>query len=268
MPEFFFADIFLSVIIPTYKEAGRLPRTLNEILPYLRQNFDKFEILIVDDPANDNTADVTEALGISELKVIRQPFRMGKGAAVRRGLLAGQGDFLLFMDADHATPIEELGQMFHLLRTGNYTWASGVRTYQENEDYWRRLIGISLILLAHIIVFKKAVVDSQCGFKLFSRAACRELIPYCRVDGGMIDVEIFHLSHIRKQKCLYFPVHWENKDNSVISVWRCMLKDPLDMLKISLRSRFKIYSKPLPDIKQPWNKIAAQINDSSLAPGK
>jgi dolichyl-phosphate beta-glucosyltransferase len=167
--------------------------------------------------------------------------------------MEGRGDFLLFMDADRATPVEEVGVMLDSLLTTDYTWAAGVRTYQENEDYWRRLIGISLVLLAHLIVFRKAVVDSQCGFKLFSREACRELIPYCRIDGGMIDVEIFHISHIRGQKCCYVPVHWKNKDNSVISVWRCMLFDPIDMLKIRLRSVLKVYSRPLREVRQPWN---------------
>jgi dolichyl-phosphate beta-glucosyltransferase len=225
-------------------------------LPYLRQNFDRFELIIVDDPAGDNTAETAEAMGIPELRVIRQPCRLGKGAAVRRGLMSGQGDYLLFMDADHATPIQEVFPMLKALKTGGYTWATGVRTYQENEEYWRRVIGISLVLLAHLIVFKKAVVDSQCGFKLFSREACREIIPYCRIDGGMIDVEIFHISHLRGQKCCYIPVHWANKADSVISVWRCMLNDPFDMMKIKLRTWSKNYSRPVSDAKQPWNTCA------------
>jgi dolichyl-phosphate beta-glucosyltransferase len=248
-----FTDIFLSVVIPTYKESKRLPATLEEILPYLRKNFRRFEIVIADDPAGDSTAETAEALGIPELRVVRQPRRLGKGASVRRGLMEARGDFALFMDADHATPIEEIEPMLKSLMSGEYTWAAGVRTYQESEGYLRRLIGISLIFIAHIVVFRKAVIDSQCGFKLFSRTACRELIPYCRVDGGMIDVEIFHLSHIKGQKCYYVPVHWENKSGSVISVWQCMLKDPFAMMMIKLRSALNVYAKPLSEAKQPWN---------------
>jgi dolichyl-phosphate beta-glucosyltransferase len=248
-----FEDVFLSVVIPTYKESIRLPKTIKEILPYLRQNFARFEILIIDDPADDNTAEKAEALGVPELKVIRQPRRLGKGASVRRGLIEAVGDYLLFMDADHATPVEEVSLMLKPLIAGEYSWASGVRTYQENEGYWRRLIGICLMLISHIIVFRKAVLDSQCGFKLFSPKARDELIPYCRVNGGMLDVEIFYLSHLRGHRCLYVPVHWENKTGSVISVWQCMLRDPFSMIMIKLRKLLKIYTKPLPEEKQPWN---------------
>jgi dolichyl-phosphate beta-glucosyltransferase len=251
-----YSDYFLSVIIPTFREAARLPRTLDEILPFLRKNFKRFEIIIVDDPAGDDTADSAEALGIPELTVIRQPRRFGKGAAVRRGLLEAKGDYMLFMDADHATPIEDVFPMLGVLQSGKYTWAAGVRTYQEDEDYWRRVIGITLVLLANLIVFKKAVIDCQCGFKLFTRDACRAIIPYCRVDGGMIDVEIFHISQLRGERCGYVPVTWANKENSVINVWRCMLNDPIDMLKIKLRSKMKKYASPVPDAEQPWNEPA------------
>ena len=75
------------------------------------------------------------------------------------------------MDADHATPIEELKAFFPKLEQG-FDVVVGVRTFQEAESRSRRIMGLGLLMLAHLIVFNKAVVDSQCGFKIFKREAC------------------------------------------------------------------------------------------------
>src|SRR4029453_5664911 len=105
------------------------------------------------------------------------------------------GDFILFMDADHATPIREIEPFLDDLRTSECGVVAGVRTYQENESKWRRILGFFAQLLRPLIVFEKAVVDSQCGFKLFTASAARKLFPFCRVNGGMIDIELFALMH-------------------------------------------------------------------------
>ena len=245
---------YLSVIIPTYNEMQRLPQTLEEILPYLTVKFPRYEIIVVDDNSPDHTADFVKerAKYIPNLKVIVQPRRLGKGASVRRGCLVATGDYVLFMDADHSTPINELDLMVPLLGNDNASVVVGVRTYQEDEPHWRRVVGLSLQLLAHLIVFRKAVIDSQCGFKLFTREAVARLFPYCRVNGGMLDVELFFLMHTFNIPCYYQPVHWKNKPGSRINVIRCMIFDPIELLKIRQRGWMNIYERPLLDQQQPW----------------
>jgi len=248
-------DIFLSVVIPTYNEAHRLPQTLGEIFPYLNEKFSRYEVIIVDDNSPDHTATLVmkQAETVPNLRVLVQPRRFGKGASVRRGCMAAKGDYVLFMDADHSTPIQELDRMLSLLEDNHTNVIVGVRTYQEDESRLRRVVGLSLQILAHLIVFRKAVIDSQCGFKLFSKEAVSHLFPYCRINGGMLDIELFFLMHAFDVSCYYQPVHWKNKPGSRINIVRCMILDPIDLLKIRLRWALGVYIKPLLDDKQPWN---------------
>lgn len=249
-------DRRISIVIPTYNEAKRLPRTLDEIIPFLGQSFADFEIIIVDDGSPDGTAEIARSYAprVPHLQILMQPSRIGKGAAVRRGCLAAKFELVLFMDADHATPIEEVADMIELLDRHQAEVVAGVRTYQQAESRWRRTLGLMAILLAHLIVFRKGVVDSQCGFKLFTREAATKLFPYCRVNGGMLDVELFYHIHMLDMSCWYQPVHWENKAGSTINVWKCMLVDPLELVGIRLRSALGLYKTPLPELKQPWRR--------------
>src|SRR5262245_61355334 len=98
----------LSVVIPTYCEMHRLPQTLTEILPYLEKNFKDYEIIFVDDASADGTSAFIKSFNNPKFHVIDQPGKIGKGAAITAGCLKAEGDYILYMDADHATPIEEL----------------------------------------------------------------------------------------------------------------------------------------------------------------
>jgi dolichyl-phosphate beta-glucosyltransferase len=244
----------LSIVIPAYNESQRLGRTFGEIRGWLDEHFQgRYEVIAVDDGSRDKTPELVaeEARRWPELRLLRQPRNLGKGAAVRRGCLEARHDYVLFMDADHATPIEELRGFLPKFEQG-YSIVAGVRTFQESEDRSRRIIGLSLLILAHFLVFTKAVVDSQCGFKLFKREVCRDIFSRCRINGGMIDVEVLHLAHRLNVPIWYAPVYWGNKAGSTINVLRCMLNDPFDLLAIRLRSMRGAYAKPV--ARQPWEK--------------
>ncbi|MFM8549101.1 MAG: glycosyltransferase family 39 protein [Verrucomicrobiota bacterium] len=171
----------------------------------------------------------------------------------RRGCLEAAGANVLFMDADHATPIAEVEEFLPHLRGVTEGAVAGVRTYQEGECRARRIVGLLCQLLAHLIVFRKAVVDSQCGFKLFTRAAAQRLFALARVNGGMIDVELFALMHRLGIPCRYEPVSWRNQDGSRVSFVVSAFRDPLDMLKIRARDAAGVYRSPVPADRQPWS---------------
>jgi dolichyl-phosphate beta-glucosyltransferase len=244
----------LSVVIPTYKEARRLPATLRAVVDYLESRFESFEVIVVDDNSPDGTGDIVRGYSSRRphVRLLVQPGRIGKGAALRRGCLEARGAHVLFMDADHATPIGEVEQFLPHLAGVAEGAVAGVRTYQEGESRARRIVGLLCQLLAHLIVFRKAVVDSQCGFKLFSRAAAQRLFSHARVNGGMIDVELFALMHRFGIPCRYVPVSWHNQDGSRVSFVVSAFRDPMDMIKIRLRDVAGIYRSPVPPERQPW----------------
>lgn len=234
----------LSVVLPAFNETHRLPETLATIKPYLRRSFPRHEVIVVDDGSSDGTADLVRRLAADwpELRVLVQPRNLGKGAAVKRGMLDANCDLVLFMDADLATPLEEVEAMLPHLRAG-VPAVAGVRTYQKDESKWRRVLGLTLQIIAHIIVFEHAVVDSQCGFKIFTRDAARRVFELVRINGGMFDVEIFAIMHRLDIDVHYQPVHWTNKPGSRVNIVRCMIFDNFDMIAIRRNLALRRYDR-------------------------
>ena len=114
------AKPYLSVIIPAYNEAKRLPLTLVDVDKHLSQQDYSYEILVINDGSKDATAEITERFLplIANLKLINLPENQGKGAAVRQGMLAAKGNWRLFMDADNSTSISEFAKMIPYFKEG------------------------------------------------------------------------------------------------------------------------------------------------------
>ena len=232
----------LSVVIPAYNEEHRLAATLADVVTWLKGHEPSAEILVVDDGSSDRTVEIARGLADQwpALKVLEQQHNQGKGAALRRGCLEAAGRHVMFMDADNATRIEEIEKFLPLLSEG-YGMVAGVRTYQQGESRARRIIGLGFLMFAHLFVFRRAVVDSQCGFKCFTREAAQAIFARSRISGGTIDVEIFYLAHKLEIPVYFVPVHWQNAPGSTINIWRCIVQDPVDMLQIRLRDKFGRY---------------------------
>ena len=230
---------YLSVVIPAYNESHRIEATLSAVQQYMEGRDYSYEVIVVDDGSRDDTVARVQALAAHwpALRVVRLPSNQGKGAAVRTGCLEATGERVLFMDADHSTRIEQIEDFLPHLES-HFEVVTGVRAFQEGESRARRIVGLGFLMLAHLIVFQKAVVDSQCGFKCFTREAVQAIFPRTHVNGGTIDVEILYYAH-RLDLPIYFqPVEWRNAPESTISPLRCLVQDPIDMIRIRLRDVF------------------------------
>ena len=234
---------YLSVVIPAYNESHRIEATLSAVQHYLEGRAYSYEVIVVDDGSRDDTVARVQALATHwpALRVVRLPSNQGKGAAVRTGCLEAKGERVLFMDADHSTRIEQIEDFLPHLE-GHFEVVTGVRAFQEGESRARRIVGLGFLMLAHLIVFQKAVVDSQCGFKCFTREAAQAIFSLCRTKGGTIDVEIFYLAHKLEIPIYFVPVHWHNAPGSTINIWRCIIQDPVDMLNIRVRDALRRYN--------------------------
>src|SRR5215218_8245384 len=103
---------YLSVVIPAYNEAARLPSTIDKVMGYLEGRDYPYEVLVVDDGSSDATADLVEQAveKYVHLHLVRNPHR-GKGFAVRTGMLKAKGRYILYSDADLSAPIEEIEKL-------------------------------------------------------------------------------------------------------------------------------------------------------------
>lgn len=235
----------LSIVIPAYNEAKRIPQTLDEIRPFLDQRGCSYEVIVTDDGSSDSTVAVCHGYAETwqNLRCLTGFPHLGKGAAVKRGCLEARGADILVMDADHAIAIGNLDAMLQWRKKG-FEIVAGLRAFQGEEGAYgkgRRIIGLVQLLLAHILVFQKSVSDSQCGFKLFSQKSSRSIFSRTRIQGSMYDVEVFFLAFKFQIPISSQPVQWSNKPGSTLNVPLSMLKDPFALLVIRLFDWMGLY---------------------------
>ncbi|HYA31439.1 MAG TPA: dolichyl-phosphate beta-glucosyltransferase, partial [Thermodesulfovibrionales bacterium] len=232
---------FLSIIIPSFNEAGRLPATLDRIVAFVRAQRFVSEVIVVDNASDDTTKEVVMEFCSRHpfVKYLYEAVR-GKGAAVRTGMLAGQGEYLLICDADLAVPIEEVVK-FLPPRLQDYDVAIGSREAEgakrHNEPWHRHLMGRVFNLIVRMLVLP-GLQDTQCGFKCFRHEIARDLFSASRIDGWSFDVEVLCFARLKGYRIAEVPVEWYYGDKSKVSpardTWR-MLKEVLRIWKNAKR---------------------------------
>ncbi|EGO22517.1 glycosyltransferase family 2 protein, partial [Serpula lacrymans var. lacrymans S7.9] len=246
-------SVDLTVVIPAYNETARLPSMLSTTLAHLSTPALKksrtYEILIVDD----GSADETSALGVklageypeSDIRVVTLEKNLGKGGAVRHGMLYARGQRLLMVDADGASRFEDLellweamdklapknepavvvGSRAHLVKTEAVVKRSFIRNIL--------MYGLHTILR---IVGVGHIRDTQCGFKLFTRRAAQQIFPAQHLATWIFDVELLLLAKQLGIPVEEVPVEWHEVAGSKLNV----VKDSLQMLRDLLVLRANI----------------------------
>jgi dolichyl-phosphate beta-glucosyltransferase len=202
----------LSVVIPAYNEALRLPATLDRVHAHLAARGVAHEILVVDDGSSDATSEVARAAG-DLVRVLRHEPNRGKGYAVRRGMLAATGERRLMTDADLSTPIEELAKLEAEIDRG-FDIAIGSRAVagariEVHQPAYREAMGRLFNLLVQALLLP-GLADTQCGFKLFTAAAAETSFAACRLDGFSFDVEALYVARRRGLRVAEVPIVWRN----------------------------------------------------------
>ncbi|MDG3005998.1 dolichyl-phosphate beta-glucosyltransferase [Paludisphaera mucosa] len=232
----------LSIIIPAYNEAARLPRHLDEIRDYLaRSGPADYEVLVVDDGSVDGTDREVRRRSETwpELRLIRHEGNRGKGAAVRTGMLTSSGSLLLFCDADGATPIREEARFRDIIESGRAELVVGSRRSILVRRAWhRRLCGRAFSAAVRWMVPNPAS-DSQCGFKMFLRGPGLDLFSNGAEDAYLFDVELLAMAAIRGYRVAEVEIDWEEVPGSKVRLvrdsWRML--SGLPRVRRSVRSR-------------------------------
>ena len=239
---------YLSVVIPALNEEARITTTIRKVSTYISTLGFPWEMLVVDGGSKDGTVKAVKNLKFANLKLIEEPIR-GKGAGVRRGALEARGRYVLFIDADNATPIEGMKGLLTLV-TGqgenNVDIAVGWRTGLAIEESSRPLLGRLLrkgFRWGLHNLYKIQVNDPLCGFKLFTRRAARELYQAQTLTGFSFDLEILYLAHKWGYKVAQISVGWVSTLAAKSSTDRTLLSGAWDLLMISINDWRKQYER-------------------------
>jgi dolichyl-phosphate beta-glucosyltransferase len=208
--------MYLSVIIPAYNEAERIPTTLLAVDAYLSKQTYPYEILVVNDGSRDATGEIVVKMAkfIKYLRLIDIKENHGKGSVVQAGILATKGDIRLFMDADNSTSIDHVEAMLPFFRDG-YGVVIGSRSIkgarlEPPESPLRRAAGLFLNIFFVETLLLPGIRDTQCGFKAYTAEAAEEIFGVAKVRTWGFDVETLALAKKFGYTIKEVPVRWVN----------------------------------------------------------
>lgn len=243
----------LSIVIPAYNEGQRLPGTLAAVEAYLASKPFRSEIVVANDGSDDQTSAIAHNFSstLVELRTLDLLHR-GKAAAVRDGVLAARGEYVLFTDADLSTPLEFADILLKALEEGADVAIGsreGARARRIGEPAYRHIMGRAFNLLVQLVAVP-GIDDTQCGFKAFTRAAGRSIFRRTRlhvrkrVRGPMVtafDVEMLFIARRLHLQVVEIPVRWTHVSGSKVSPpldSARMLRDVVLVRVYALRGRY------------------------------
>jgi putative flippase GtrA len=225
----------LSVVVPAYREAGRIASTIERLRHDLAavHHDGGIEVVVVDDGSDDDTAAQARAAG-ADLVVV-QPQNRGKGAAVRAGVLAASGRTIVFTDADLAYAPAQIVNLLDKVECG-WDVVVGNRRHVATSTLVKarrvREIGGRLVNLATYALLLGQYRDTQCGLKGFRSDVARLIFSSTHIDGFAFDVEIFHLVERHRLSLAEVPVTVENSERSTVKVVRDGVRLVLDIVRV------------------------------------
>ncbi len=222
----------LTLVLPVYNEQARVEAALGVLYGWLdgagreMSRGGRWDVLVVDDGSSDETAAILEAwpeastrtAGDVPLRVMRRP-HLGKGATVAAGVLAADGENVVFADADMATPPSQIPLLLEALQLSEVALGSRVHPdgldLRASQPLYRRAFGGAYRRLAGLLVTGD-IPDTQCGFKGFQREAAQDIFTRLRTNGLSFDSETIYLARRLGYDIAVVPVEWHDVGGSRI----------------------------------------------------
>ncbi|MCI0697127.1 glycosyltransferase [candidate division KSB1 bacterium] len=236
----------LSIIIPVFEERQKIARDIQAAAAFLASQRLSGEIIVVDDGSRDGTAAVAKSVEVApsmQLKVIRYNQNMGKGFAIREGVRAAQGEYIMFADSGLCVPYSNALRGLQLLKSGAGEIAHGSRRLAESkiqrpQIWYRRLTArIFRWMIFRWMKIPPYLTDTQCGFKIYRGDIAHKLYDECMTNGFIFDVEIILRALRKGYRIKEFPIAWTcDRDSRLLrtrstkQIWR-ELRDIKQALK-------------------------------------
>lgn len=221
----------ISVCVPMYNESSIIADTAAKLHRYMTEHFENdFEIVFADDGSRDGSADIVNSLGLSGVRVVGYEKNQGKGCAVRTGVLASEGDIVMFTDADLAYGMDIIEKAFKILVKGEYPVLVASRAKHKDgyEGYTpiRKLASRTYIKVLNLFGGIK-ISDAQCGFKGFRGDIARRIFSHCQTNNFAFDLEVILIAQKMNLRIYELPAKIINHRESKVNV----IKDAFKMLK-------------------------------------
>lgn len=233
--------MFISIVIPTYNEGKRISGTLESIISFLQKKDYTYEIIIVDDGSTDLTVKKVEEIKSKnpEIKIIQNEVNLGKGYSVKRGVLAAEGEYIFFTDADLSTPIEELEKFFTEIKNHNIVIGSRAikgANIVVHQPIYREILGKIFCKLVRLwcgVDF----IDTQCGAKMFRKNVAKKIFSLQKISRFAFDVEILYLAKLSNYQVKEIPIIWSHSGDSRVHTFSDGIKMLIDLMKIKFIHR-------------------------------
>ena len=220
--------VAVSIIVPCYNEEERGRTFIPRLVTFCNEVLGDYELILIDDGSIDGTYDLLQNAALfdrKKIRVLKNTTNLGKGAAIRKGVLAARGDVVLFIDADGATSVEQIPML--LKQMGDADIAIGYRYSKQSTvvQPWLRLITGTLFNIYVNLIFQLHIYDCLCGFKAFKRDVAIDLFNDLVDARWLFDVEVLYLAKQRNYRIKTLPIHWVHKKGTKIK-----LSDPFMFL--------------------------------------
>ncbi len=250
----------LSIVIPAFNEEQRLPRTLDRIMQaFERAGYSDYEFVIVDDGSKDRTVELVEEAARASggrIRLIRQPRNMGRGVAVRTGILDARGDYVLETDADGSVDEEAFLRFVRELRSHPELGVLiGSRRMPGAEiltpQPWLRVfLGKGFVFLSRLLI-DPSIVDFSLGFKMFRRDASRDIFAFQVDNRYLAEAEIIYIAQVRGWLMKPMPIRWTDFSDSRIKPFKDAMRTLNGYVGIFRRAWSGFYRRDLPVQNRP-----------------
>lgn len=232
--------ITVSLIIPAYNEETKIGHDISKAFAFYSRNKIRGEVIVSTDGVTDRTNLIVKNLRkkYKYLYLISKRKKIGKGRAIKYGVLKARGNYILFADAGYCIPYKFIPKGLSELK--RFDVALGSRALKTSrilvkQPFYRKIGSIIFGYIVHgYCGIPGDIKDTQCGFKFFRRKTAQKLFKELRTDTMMFDIEL--ILRIIKNGYSYttFPVEWSNDRDTKFNPVSGSFRSLRELIKIKL----------------------------------